>query len=162
MDALASHVAGRITHSRAASLRGHYPASSLTAGPSDSLSPSVRFPRCPRLCAPTLLRRFLNGTRRVFSSCSARPCHHAVDNHPAGVSTRISLVAMGHVAFAITVAGSASRAKSFEATSRSLALRPGDSPFILSMTSSVGFRITVSLLILLPKLTGLRLLPRWD
>lgn len=48
--------------------------------------------------------------------------------HPAAVFHRISLFAMDHVAFAVTIAGSASEAKSFEATSRSLALRPGDSP----------------------------------
>ena len=98
-----------------------------TAGPSDSLSPSVRFPAVPgytAYLAPPISQRDEEG----LSSCSARPCHHAVDNHPAGVSHRLSLIAMVHVAFAITVAGSASRAKSFQATSRSLALRPGDSP----------------------------------
>ena len=74
--------------------------------------------------APPISRRDEEG----LSSCLARPCHHAVDNHPVGVIHRISLVAMNHVAFAITVDGSASEAESFEATSRSLALRPGDSP----------------------------------
>jgi len=86
-----------------------------------------RFPGVPgytAYLAPPISRRGEEG----LSSCSARPCHHAVDNHPVGVIHRISLVAMNHVAFAITVDGSASEAESFEATSRSLALRPGDSP----------------------------------
>jgi len=74
--------------------------------------------------APPISQRDEEG----LSSCSARPCHHAVDNHPAGVSHRISQFALVHVAFTVVVAGSASEAESFEATSRSLALRPGDSP----------------------------------
>ncbi len=124
--ALASHVAGRITNSRAASLRGHYPASSLLRPVRLPLA-FGRFPGVPgytAYLAPSISRRDEEG----LSSCSARPCHHAVDNHPAGVSHRISLFAMGHAAFAEVIAGSASGAKSFEATSRSLALRPGDSP----------------------------------
>ena len=86
-----------------------------------------RFPGVPgytAYLAPPISQRDEEG----LSSCSARPCHHAVDNHPAGVSHRISLVAMSHAAFAVDSAGSASGAESFEATSRSLALRPGDSP----------------------------------
>ena len=101
--------------------------SAHTTGPSDSLSPSVRFPRVPGYAA--YLAPFISDRdEEGLSSCSARPCHHAVDNHPAGVSHRISLIAMSHAAFAVVVAGSASRAESFEATTRSLALRPGDSP----------------------------------
>jgi len=44
------------------------------------------------------------------------------------VFQRISPFALVHVAFAITVDGSASRAGSFEATSRALALPPDHSP----------------------------------
>ena len=98
-----------------------------TVDPSDSLSPSVRFPGVPgytAYLAPFISDRDEEG----LSSCSARPCHHAVDNHPAGVFHRIGLFPMVHAAFAADTAGSASRAESFEATSRSLALRPGDSP----------------------------------
>ncbi len=61
-----------------------------TSDPSDSLSPSVRFPGVPgytAYLAPLISDRDEEG----LSSCSARPCHHAVDNHPAGVSHRISL-----------------------------------------------------------------------
>lgn len=98
-----------------------------TTDPSDSLSPSARFPGVPgytAYLAPPISQRDEEG----LSSCSARPCHHAVDNHPAGVFQRISHFALVHVAFTVAIAGSASRAESFEATSRSLALRPGDSP----------------------------------
>ena len=49
--------------------------------------------------APPISRRDEEG----LSSCLARPCHHAVDNHPAGVSHRISLFAMSHAAFAKTL-----------------------------------------------------------
>src|SRR4249920_2501796 len=58
-----------------------------------------RFPSLP-VIRPTLLRRVSRRDEEGFSSCSARPCHHAVDNHPAGVSHRISLFAMSHAAFA--------------------------------------------------------------
>jgi hypothetical protein len=98
-----------------------------TSGPSDSLSPSARFPGVPgytAYLAPPISQRDEEG----LSSCSARPCHHAVDNHPAGVFQRISPFALVHIAFTVDVVGSASEAESFEATTRSLALRPGDSP----------------------------------
>src|SRR5271169_4749642 len=74
-----------------------------------------RFPGVPgytAYLAPPISPRGEQG----LSSCSARPCHHAVDNHPAGVSHRLSLIAMSHTAFATAIAGSASRAESFEAT----------------------------------------------
>jgi hypothetical protein len=118
------------------------PEESLTAGPlrSAGVTPPRRYYRPVRLplafgrvpsvpsytayLAPPISQRDEEG----LSRCLARPCHHAVDNHPAGVSHRISLIAMSHAAFAAVVAGSASEAKIIEATSRSLALRPGDSP----------------------------------
>jgi hypothetical protein len=115
---------------------------SLTAGPfrSAGIAPPHRYCRPVRL--PLAFGRFpgvpgytaylapfiSDRDEEGLSSCSARPCHHAVDNHPVGVFHRISLVAMVHAAFATAIAGSASEAESFEATTRSLALRPGDSP----------------------------------
>ena len=62
--ALASHTIRRITNSRAASLRGHYSASSLlpTHPTPSRLRPA--FPVSP-VIRPTLLRRFRSGTRRV-------------------------------------------------------------------------------------------------
>src|SRR6516162_2041010 len=49
--------------------------------PSATLSSSADFPGLP-VIRPTLLRRFLAGTRRGFSSCSACPCHRAVASTP--------------------------------------------------------------------------------
>ena len=71
-----------------------------------------RFPAVPShtaCLAPVISARDKQG----LSSCSARPCHHVVDNHPAGAGQRISRVAMNHVAFAITVDRSASGAGKF-------------------------------------------------
>jgi SAM-dependent methyltransferase len=53
------------------------------------LSPSVRFPGVPGYAA--YLAPFISDRdEEGLSSCSARPCHHVVDNHPAGVSHRIT------------------------------------------------------------------------
>ena len=49
--------------------------------------------------APPISRRDEEG----LSSCLARPCHHAVDNHPAGVTDRIGPFAISHAAFAKTL-----------------------------------------------------------
>ena len=40
---------------------------------------------------PTLLRRFLAGTRRVSRSCSACPCHRAVASSSNSMTNRASL-----------------------------------------------------------------------
>ena len=61
-----------------------------------------RFPGLPgytAYLAPPISRRDEEG----LSSCLARLCHHAVDNHPAGVAHRISPFAMIPVAFAKTL-----------------------------------------------------------
>ena len=50
-----------------------------------------------------MLRRVSRRDEEGLSSCLARPCHHAVDNHPAGVAHRISPFAMNHAAFAKTL-----------------------------------------------------------
>ena len=107
--ALASHVAGRVTNSRAPSLHRHYPASTLlwTRPTPSRLRPLSRCAGYTAYLAPSISRRDEEG----FSSCLACPCHHAVDNHPAGVSHRFSLFAMSHAAFAIAIASSASGAK---------------------------------------------------
>src|SRR5262245_47921008 len=62
-----------------------------------------------------------------FSSCWVCPCRRAVANHPAGGRQRVNRFALPPATFALTVAGSAPGSIPFEATSRSLALRPGDS-----------------------------------
>ena len=107
--ALASRLAGRVTNSRAPSLHGRYPASTLlrTRPTPSRLRPLSRCAGYTAYLAPPISRRDEEG----LSSCLARPCHHAVDNHPAGVSHRLSLFAMSHAAFAIAIASSASGAK---------------------------------------------------
>jgi hypothetical protein len=85
-----------------------------------------RFPGLPgytAYLAPPISQRDEEG----LSSCLARPCHHAIDNHPAGVSHRIGRFAMGHTAFATSLQARPPGLLIFGATSRSLALRPGDS-----------------------------------
>src|SRR5271157_6132923 len=99
--------------------------------------------------------------KRVKSSCSARPCHHAVDNHPAGVSHRISLVAMSHGAFAKSLPARPPRLK----VSRPplVRLRYGlvtrRHPFdgVVGRLQNHGFPTDPA-----TQATGLRLLPRWD
>ena len=131
-----------------------------TAGPSDSLSSSVHFPGVPGYAAylaPPISRR----DEEVLSSCSARPCHHAVDNHPVGVSHRISLIAMIHAAFAWSLPARPPRLK----VSRPplVRLRYGlltrRHPFdgVVGRLQNHGFPTDPA-----TQATGLRLLPRWD
>jgi hypothetical protein len=123
--ALASRVAGRITHSRAASLRGHCPASSLL---STRLTPSRLRPlsRCPRLYGLPSFRRFRSGTRRVSPVAQhVLVTMPSITTPPECPSASVCSVPC---CLRQVIAGSASRAESFKATSRSLALRPGDSP----------------------------------
>src|SRR4051794_15737247 len=61
-----------------------------------------------------------------FSSCSACPCRRAVANHPAGAIRRVHRPATGHAAFAPPLRARPPGPLTFGATSRSLALRPGD------------------------------------
>ena len=123
--ALASRVARRTTDSRAPWLHGHYPASQLlrTRPTPSRRRPLSRYSGYTAYLAPSISRRDEEG----LSSCLARPCHHAVDNHPAGATHRISLFAMSHAAFATTSTARPPDLHSLEATIRSLALRPGDS-----------------------------------
>ena len=86
-----------------------------------------RFPGVPgytTYLAPMISHRDEEG----LSSCLARPCHHAIDNHPAGVIHRISHFAVNHAAFTKPLQARPPELHFLEATSRSLALRPGDSP----------------------------------
>ena len=76
----ASRVVGEITNSRAPSLHGHYPASSLLRAhpPPSRLRPTSRVAGYTAYPAPPLSRRDEEG----FSSCSACPCHRAVATTP--------------------------------------------------------------------------------
>ena len=73
--------------------------------------------------APWISPRGVEG----FSSCFTCPCHRATAEHPAGVDSRLSQVAPAHVAFVLIRKPRPPDLVHFEATLRSLALRPGDS-----------------------------------
>jgi hypothetical protein len=148
---------------------------SLTAGPlrSAGITPPHRYCRPVRL--PLAVGRFPGVTgytaylapvisardEEGLSSCSARPCHHAVDNHPVGVSHRISLIAMIHAAFAKSLPARPPRLK----VSRPplVRLRYGlvtrRHPFdgVVGRLQNHGFPTDPA-----TQATGLRLLPRWD
>src|ERR1019366_9030216 len=96
-----------------------------TSDPSATLSSSTDFPGSP-VIRPTLLRRFLAGTRRAspVSSMSLSPCCRF---HPAEVNNRVGQSSAIHAAFAPTLKARPSVAFTLEATTRSLLLRPGDS-----------------------------------
>src|SRR5207249_1803937 len=79
-----------------------------------------------------------------FSSCAMCPCHRTVAPNPAGVARRISQRVARHVAFAKLSIAQPPVLSSFEANSRSLSLRPGNSLAILMMGLSMGFRVLVS------------------
>src|SRR5215467_13622949 len=103
-----------------------------------------RFPGCAGYTAypaPRVSPRDEEG----FSSCSMRLGHRAVAPSPPGARRRVSQTATAHVAFAES---STARPPGFGccgATSRSLALRPGDSLPFPRMALSIGFRVLVSL-----------------
>ena len=103
-----------------------------------------RFPGCAGYTAypaPRVSPRDEEG----FSSCSMRLGHRAVAPSPPGARRRVSQTATAHVAFAES---STARPPGFGccgATSRSLALRPGDSLTLPRMALSIGFRVLVSL-----------------
>ena len=73
--------------------------------------------------APRISPRGVEG----FSSCFTCPCHRATVEHPAGVDWRLGQIAPAHAAFAETRKARPPDLVPFEATLRSLALRPGDS-----------------------------------
>jgi hypothetical protein len=80
-----------------------------------------------------------------FSSCSRRLDHRAVAPSPAGALRRVSQTATARMAFAESSTARPPGLGSFEANSRSLTLRPGDSLTTLAMALSIGFRVLVSL-----------------
>jgi hypothetical protein len=136
------------------------PRFAATAGPSATLSPSADFPGSP-VIRPTQLPRISPRGEEGFSSCALCPGRRAVANHPAGGTRRVHRLATGPAAFALTVAGSASGAIPFGATSRSLPLRPGDSHPSRGGGCQWASGHSVSLLPAI-QLRGFRLLPRRD
>src|SRR5215470_12979873 len=67
---------GVIANSRASSLHGHYPASSLLLAPPPPSRLSTDFLVLPVIRLPCF-RRFLARDEWGFSSCLAHPCHRA-------------------------------------------------------------------------------------
>ena len=119
------------------------PTFGATAGPSATLSPSAPFPECSgyrAYLAPPLSQRDEEG----FSSCSTRPCHRAVASHPARVLRRISQAATLHTAFALRLRARPLGLRTFEATMRSLSLRPDDSLPTPRVELPMGFGVLVS------------------
>src|SRR5215469_13356424 len=96
-----------------------------TTDPAATLSSSADFPVSP-VIRPTLLRRFLAGTRRA-SPVAQHVLVTVPSLPPAEVNSRISQCSAAHAAFALRLLARPSGLLIFEATMRSLLLQPGDS-----------------------------------
>jgi hypothetical protein len=114
-----------IANGRAPLLREHYSASSLlrTQPPPSRLRPTSRF---RRLYGPPCSDDFAPGRRGLLQllSISLSPCCRF---HPAEVNIRIGQSSAADAAFALRLKARPSGILIFEATMRSLLLRPGDS-----------------------------------
>src|ERR1700726_2674878 len=122
---LAFPYVGDIANGRAPSLRGHYSASSLlrTQPPPSRLRPTSRFGRLYGLPCSGDFSLGRGGLLQLLGM-SLSPCCRF---HPAKVSSRVSQISAVHVAFALRMQARPSGILTFEATMRSLLLRPGDS-----------------------------------
>ena len=65
--------------------------------------------------------------------------------HPAEVNIRIGQSSAAHAAFALQLKARPSEILIFEATMRSLLLRPGELVAFPGKTLSIGFRVSVSI-----------------
>src|SRR3954462_739233 len=111
--------------SRAPSLRGRYPASTLLRAPPppSRLRPTSRGRRLYGLPCSGDFSAGRGGFLQLLSM-SLSPCCRF---HPAEVNSRIGQFSAGHSAFALRLRARPSGIFIFEATMRSLLLRPGDS-----------------------------------
>ncbi len=135
----ASHLGEEVMSSRAPSLHGRYPASSLlrTRPPPSRLRPTSRGMPVIR---PTWLRRFLGGTRtaspvaqRILATLLPLPPRRSESTRRSGFVDPCCL--------RLITEGSASGVQFVSGPPMgSLALRPGDSLTIPRMALSVGFR----------------------
>jgi len=132
-----------VQNSRVPSLHGHYPASSLLrTRPPPSRRRTIS--RVPRLYARPASADFAAGRGGLLQlldaaaspCCRSKPRRSAPPRQPDCV---------GPCCLRGVIDRSASGFGSFGASSRSLALRPGDSLTIRSMALSIGFRVSVSL-----------------
>jgi hypothetical protein len=110
---------------RATSLRGHYSASSLlrTQPPPSRLRPTSRYRRLYGLPCSDDFAPGRGGLLQLLSM-SLSPCCRF---HPAEVNIRIGQSSAAHAAFALRLKARPSGILIFEATMRSLLLRPDDS-----------------------------------
>src|SRR5271154_1862303 len=122
---LAFLVVGDVTNSRAPLLHGRYPASTLLrTHPSPSRLRSTS--RLSRLYDLPCSDDFSSGRGGFLQllGMSLSPCCRF---HPAEVTSRVGQCSAGHSAFALRMQARPSGILTFEATTRSLLLRPGDS-----------------------------------
>jgi hypothetical protein len=122
---LAFPYVGDIANGRAPSLHRHYSASSLlrTRPPPSRLWPTSRFRRLYGLPCSGDFSLGRGGLLQLLSM-SLSPCCRF---HPAEVNIRIGQSSGAHAAFALAWRARPSEILTFEATTRSLLLRPGDS-----------------------------------
>jgi len=116
---------GDVANGRAPSLHGRYSASSLlrTQPPPSRLRPTSRFRRLYGLPCSGDFSPGRGGLLQLLGM-SLSPCCRF---HPAEVTSRIGQYSASHSAFAPTLKARPSGIRIFEATMRSLLLRPGDS-----------------------------------
>ena len=122
---LAFPYVGDIANGRAPSLRGHCSASSLlrTQPPPSRLRPTSRFRRLYGLPCSDDFAPGRGGLLQLLGM-SLSPCCRF---HPAEVNIRIGQYSVAHAAFALRLKARPPGILIFEATTRSLLLRPGDS-----------------------------------
>src|ERR1700694_2254879 len=125
ISSLPSPMLETFTNGRVPSLRGHYSASSLlrTQPPPSRLWPTSRFRRLYGLPCSDDFAPGRGGLLQLLSM-SLSPCCRF---HPAEVNIRIGQSSAAHAAFALRLKARPSEILIFEATMRSLLLRPGDS-----------------------------------
>src|SRR6266571_1188020 len=143
MTPLPSVLSAALPNSRAPSLHGRYPASSLlwTRPPPSRLRPTSRGRRLYGLPDSADFATGRGGLLQLLDA-SWSPCCRS---HPAGGTRRASQPATDPVAFA---PNPRARPPGFGLSGppvRSLALRPGDSLTTPTMALSMGFRASVSL-----------------
>src|SRR5215470_7446445 len=122
---LAFPYVGGVANGRVPSLHGHYSASSLvrTHPPPSRLRPTSRGCRLYGLPCSGDFSPGRGGFLQLLSM-SLSPCCRF---HPAEAKSRIGQFSTGHSAFALRLRARPSGILIFEATMRSLLLRPGDS-----------------------------------
>src|SRR5262245_43916669 len=133
----------RVANGRAPWLHGHYSVSSLlrTRPPPSRLRPPSR---CRRLYGLPCSGDFSPGRGRLLQllDMSLSPCRRF---HPAEMNSRVGQCSAAHVAFALRLKARPSDLLIFEATTRLLLLRPGDSLISPRKILSIGFVGSVSI-----------------